>query len=73
MENKCIGYINMKKVTPFGPGTHPTLLLDDTKADEVYKKLMAGEEVEIESKGKKLGIRAGTAWAIELEDFNESE
>ena len=63
----------MKQLIPYGPGTHPVLLLDDQKAEDAYQALKSGEAYEIVDKGKKISFRENAVWAIEIMDFGDDK
>lgn len=63
----------MKHIILFGPGTSPTLLVDDEKAEEIRHKFESGESFEVRDQSSILLVKENTCWAMKIDNFDHNE
>lgn len=61
----------MKHIIIYGPGTSPTILVEDAVAAELTEKFKKGEAFEVNQENAMVYVRENTCWAIKVEDFKE--
>lgn len=61
----------MKHVIFYGPGSSPTLLVDDDQAVEITAKFKKGEPFEVSFAGSVIYVRENACWAMKVEEFKD--
>lgn len=62
----------MKHLILFGPGTSPTMFVEDTEAEEIKEKFRNGESFEVNRGNTTLIVREKQCWAMKIEEFDEA-
>lgn len=61
----------MKHIIIYGLGNSVTTLVEDGVAKDLKGKFDKGEAIEINTSDSQITVRAGSAWAIKVEEFAE--
>ena len=61
----------MKHVIFYGPGSSPTLLVEDDQAAEITEKFKKGEPFEVSFAGSVVYVRENACWAMKVEEFKD--
>jgi hypothetical protein len=61
----------MKHLVLFGPGTSPTVLVNDDQANDIKEKFLRGEGFEVCHGNTTLIVREKECWALKIEEFDE--
>ena len=61
----------MKHLVLFGPGTSPTVLVDDEQALSIAEKFRNGEGFEVSHGNTTLIVKEKECWALKIEEFDQ--
>lgn len=59
----------MKHIIIYGLGNSVTTLVEDADAQAVQEKFYKGEAIDIDTGDCQISVRAASAWAIKIEEF----